>query len=76
MTNEQLKELELGLYRFHWKSGGSSVGVMFQTYDGKKAIMCANWTTRHPRAGHAILEPTGYTSITDDIERFELIAEN
>lgn len=57
-----------GVYRIHWKDGGTSVGVVGMTYSGANWLACANWTAqdeKHPK-----------TTTTDwtDVERVELIA--
>ncbi len=36
--------LPTGLYRFHWRSGGSSLVAVGMTLDGKRWVAPTNWT--------------------------------
>lgn len=45
MTKEQAAQLAPGLYRMHWKSGGSSLAAVGVTHDGKRWFAPVNWST-------------------------------
>lgn len=44
MTADEFKKLPMGVYRFHWATGGTSVGVLYMTRMGERAVACANWS--------------------------------
>lgn len=43
MTIEDVRKLPTGVYRIHWKSGGSSVGAVGIDSAGKHWMAPANW---------------------------------
>lgn len=43
MTLKELSNLPYGLYRIHWKSGGSSLAAIGGNEDGRKWIAPINW---------------------------------
>lgn len=59
---EQMRHRQLGAYRLFWKSGGSSVAVVGQLYDGARWYACANWTTG-PDAGRSSLVGTDWSLV-------------
>ena len=44
MTQDEARELPLGLYRIFWKTGGSSLAAVGQLYDGTRWFAPTNWT--------------------------------
>lgn len=45
MTKEQAAQLAPGLYRLHWKSGGSSLAAVGNTHNGTRWFAPVNWST-------------------------------
>lgn len=43
MTADEFRNLELGLYRVYWKSGGSSLAAVGQTENGERWLAPTNW---------------------------------
>jgi len=43
MTQAQANELPLGLYRIHWKDGGSSLAAVGYNYKGNHWFAPTNW---------------------------------
>ena len=48
MKMHKVNKLKLGVYRFHWKSGGTSVAVVGHLHDGERWFACSNWTAENP----------------------------
>ena len=47
MTLAEVNQLPLGLYRVHWKSGGSSLAAVGNTERGKRWLAPCNWLGPH-----------------------------
>jgi hypothetical protein len=64
MTDDQVQQLPLGVYRIHWKGGGTSVASVGQLHNGTRWIAPANWTSgRAQTMGH-----TDYWPLIDCVE--------
>jgi hypothetical protein len=51
MKDEKFNKLPLGLYRIHWKDGGTSVAAIGQDDVGNHWIAPANWTDKTDETG-------------------------
>ncbi len=61
-------KMKHGLYRIHWKSGGSSLASVGSMHNGDRWIAPTNWTSDS--------NPTGLLKDkVDDIKRMELLHE-
>lgn len=45
MTNEEAQQLDHGIYRLTWNSGGTSVAAVGGTYNGTRWYLPTNWTS-------------------------------
>jgi hypothetical protein len=64
MTDDQVQQLSLGVYRIHWKNGGTSVASVGQLHNGSRWIAPSNWTSRCAQnMGH-----TDYWPLIDYVE--------
>lgn len=67
MTEDQVQQLPLGVYRIYWVGGGTSVASVGQLHNGARWIAPANWTTRYAQT-------MGYTNYWNLIASVELLA--
>ena len=44
ITQDEINNLGVGIYRFYWKSGGSSILALGVTRDGNRWIAPLNWS--------------------------------
>jgi len=43
MKIEEIKKMGLGIFKFSWESGGSSVGCIWNDRYGNRNVAIANW---------------------------------
>lgn len=55
MKKSKAKELNIGIYRIFWKSGGVSLAAVGQLHDGTKWLAPCNWTSEKE-----FIAPTDY----------------
>lgn len=68
MSDDEVNQLEHGIYRIYWLSGGSSLASVGSLHSGRRWFAPANWTS--------FIE-TGIASTSwERIERVELIEIN
>lgn len=67
MKNEDVRKLVLGLYRIHWKGGGTSIASVGQTYAGLRWMAPCNWTCGEKVPG------TFNQAYWDKVKKVELI---
>lgn len=48
MKKADINNLKLGKADIYWKSGGSSSACIANSHDGRKVMLCANWTGKTP----------------------------
>lgn len=74
---EQMRHRKLGVYRLHWRSGGTSVAAVGMLYDGTRWYAPANWTTGSMEADPAHLIGTDWSRIerADLIEAYRYVRE-
>lgn len=59
MTKKQTERIAPGLYRVHWKDGGTSLAAIGLMYDGQRWCAPTNWAApaNHVGSGYS---PGGY----------------
>lgn len=65
MTQEEARQLQLGLYRLHWDEGGTSLAAVGMCYDGSRWFAPVNWTCRPPKEATVGKWPVAVVATTD-----------
>lgn len=73
MTQKDVNNLNIGLYRVHWKhshGGGTSLAAVGILHSGQRWLAPINWTCKDGQ------NPTGRGNTWKAVKKVELIAHN